>query len=178
MDNLTIGFILIGVALLLVVAELFLTTGGVLLIAAGIADLIGVVMVFVHGDRYIGLATLAAEAIVLPLLAILGFYVWPRTPMGRRLIMRTAEQEGATVAAIPEIQELDVLRGRIGKAVSVLRPSGVVEFDGRRVDSLSEGMLIEPDTWVRCVEVRAGRVLVRPIEKPDLDALDTPVDFA
>lgn len=169
MDNLTIGFILIGVALLLVVAELFLTTGGVLLVIAGIADLIGVAMVFMYGDRYLGLATLVAEAVVLPLVAALGFYIWPKTPMGRRLMMRTTDQQHATVAAMPVIQELDALRGRIGKAVSVLRPSGVVEFDGRRVDCLSEGVLIEPDTWVRCVDVKAGRVLVRPIDNPDLD---------
>jgi len=174
MDNLTIGFILIGVALLLIVGELLLTTGGVLLVIAGIADLIGVAMVFVYGDRYLGIAVLAGEAILLPVIAVLGFYIWPHTPMIRRLIMKSDDQEFATVAAIPEIQELEGLRGRIGKAVSVLRPAGVVEFDGRRIDCLSEGALIEPDTWLRCIDVRAGRVVVRPIEAPDLESQRPP----
>src|SRR5438045_3454207 len=107
MDNLTLGFILIGVALLLLVAELMFTTGGILLVAAAILDLIGLVMVFAAGDRYVGLITLAAEAILLPLLAVLAFYVWPYTPMGRRLIMQTIEQEGATLAASPTNQELE-----------------------------------------------------------------------
>jgi membrane-bound serine protease (ClpP class) len=172
MDNLAIGFILVGVALVLMVAELFLTTGGVLLVAAGIADLIGLTMIFIYGDPYMGLITLGAEALILPLFAALAFYVWPRTPMGRRLMLRRERHEDDTLASTPAIQELEQLRGRIGKAVSVLRPAGVVEFDGRRVDCLSEGLLIEPDTWVRCVEVRAGRVLVRPIDKPpDLNEL-------
>lgn len=172
MDNLTIGFILVGVALVLLVAELFLTTGGVLMVAAGIADLIGLSMIFIYGDPYIGFTTLAAEAVILPLFAALAFYVWPNTPMGRRMILRAQSHGDDTLAATPAIQELEQLRGRVGKAVSVLRPAGVVEFDGRRVDCLSEGILIEPETWVRCVDVKTNRVFVRPIEKPaDLNEL-------
>src|SRR5262245_51541997 len=125
MDELGWGFILIGIALLLVIAELFLTTHGVLLIVGGIVDLIGIIMIFTYGDYRIGLATLAGEAVVLPLLAVLAFYVWPHTPMGRRLIMQTVDQENATLASVN--QEFEALRGRIGKAVSLLRPSGVVE---------------------------------------------------
>jgi membrane-bound serine protease (ClpP class) len=86
--------------------------------------------------------------------------------MGKRLILRRAAKNVDTLAELPEIQELEHLRGRIGKAVSVLRPAGVVEFDGRRVDCLSEGLLIDPDTWVMCVDVKAGRVIVRPIDRP------------
>jgi membrane-bound ClpP family serine protease len=166
MDNLTIGFVLVGVAMLLLVGELFITSGGVLLVMAGIADLIGLAMIFMHGDMYLGLTTLGAEALLLPVFAVLAFHVWPRTPMGRRMILRTTGRDEETLAQMPAMKEFEALRGRIGKAVSVLRPAGVVEFDGRRVDCLSEGLLIEPDTWVRCVEVKTGRVLVRPIDKP------------
>src|SRR5262249_52887101 len=172
MENLHVGFLLIGAAIILLVAELFLTTGGALLVVAGIVGLIGLGMVFTYGDRYTGLIPLAAEAVLLPLVGALMFYVWPRTPMGRRLMMRNADQADATLAATPALLELEALRGRIGKAISVMRPAGVVEFDGRRVDCLSEGILIEPDTWVRCIDVKAGRVLVRPIDKPpDLNEL-------
>jgi membrane-bound serine protease (ClpP class) len=177
MDNLTTGFMLIGAALLLLIAELFLTTGGVLLVIAGILDLIGLTMVFYFGDRYLGIVTLAAEALLLPMLAALMFYVWPHTPMGRRLIMKRGDQSGSTLASSPIYQELEQLRGRIGKAKSVLRPSGAVEFDGRRVDCMSEGILIEPDTWVRCIDVRSGHVIVRPIDSPDLQEFET-TDFS
>lgn len=171
MDNLGIGFMLIGAALLLLVAELFLTTGGVLLVIAGIVDLVGLIMVFTYGHRSIGLITLAAEAIILPLLAALAFYIWPHTPMGRRLIMRNRDQETATLAEVNS--DLEMLKGRIGKAVSVLRPAGVVEFDGRRIDCLSEGIMVEPETWVRCIDVKGSRVLVRPIDAPDLHDFET-----
>jgi membrane-bound ClpP family serine protease len=173
MDNLAIGFILIGAAVVLLLGELLLTTGGVLLVMAGILDLIGVAMVFAYGDRYLGFVTIAAEAVLLPLLATLALYVWPHTPMGKRLIMRNTNHVGSTLASSSVYQELEQLRGRIGKATSVLRPSGVVEFDGRRVDCLSEGILIEPETWVRCIDVKAGHVIVRPIDGPDLKDFET-----
>lgn len=173
MDNLTLAFILIGVAFVLTVAEFLLPTGGILLVLAGCADLVGLVMVFYYGDQYLGFATLAVEALVLPLLAGLFVYVWPKTPMGRRMIVRSEDQESATVASMPGNVELEQLRGRLGKVVSLLRPAGVADFDGRRVDCLSEGMLIEPETWVRCIDVKAGRVIVRPVDKPNLTDLET-----
>jgi membrane-bound ClpP family serine protease len=171
-DNLTLGFILIGIALVLTVAEFLLPTGGVLLVLAGCADLVGLVMVFYYGDRYLGFALLAAEAIVLPLLGALFVYVWPRTPMGKRMIVQSAADD-STLAALPANLELEALRGRIGRVVTILRPAGAVEFDGRRIDCLSEGMMIEPNSWVRCIDVKAGKVIVRPVDKPNLGDLET-----
>ena len=58
-----------------------------------------------------------------------------------------------------------------------LRPSGVTDFDGQRIDTLSEGAFIEAGRWVRCVDVRASRVIVREVEAPpDLNAIN-PEDF-
>ena len=69
--------------------------------------------------------------------------------------------------ALPEIVELDKLKGRYGKTATPMRPAGAVVIDGRRVDALSEGMMIDAGSWVKCVEVRAGRVIVRQVDEPD-----------
>jgi membrane-bound serine protease (ClpP class) len=76
---------------------------------------------------------------------------------------------------MPVNLELENLRGRFGRAVSALRPAGVVDFDGRRVDTITEGLMVEPGQWVRCIDVRAGKVIVRPVERPDLGDLETAV---
>ncbi len=94
--------------------------------------------------------------------------------MGKRFIL-TAPPEDATVASMPVNQELEQLKGRIGRALSALRPAGVVDFDGRRIDTVTEGMMVDPGQWVRCIDVRAGRVVVRPVEKPDIGDLETAV---
>jgi len=63
------------------------------------------------------------------------------------------------------------------RAISALRPSGVVDFEGRRVDTVTEGMMVEPGQWVRCVDVQANRVVVRPVADTNptdlLQAADT-----
>ena len=51
--------------------------------------------------------------------------------------------------------------------------AGVVDFEGRRIDTLTEGMMVDPGQWVRCVDVRAGKVIVRPAAKPSISDLET-----
>ena len=171
----TLGYLLVLGGLLVMAAELLLPTGGILL-AIGIGGVIaGVAMTFSY-DTTRGIILLVALCVILPTVGPLLLYYWPRTPIGRRLVLTTREDDAA-IANMPVNLELEGLRGRYGKALSALRPSGVTDFDGQRVDTLSEGGFIEAGKWVRCVDVRAGRVIVREIEAPpDLSALD-PEDF-
>jgi membrane-bound ClpP family serine protease len=168
---LTLGVVLIGLGFVLLVAELFLPTGGVLLMLSGASIAVGVALAFFYTTAA-GVWTLVAVFVALPLVGGLLFRVWPRTPLGRQIIL-TAPPEDATVAALPAHQELEQLKGRIGRTLSALRPAGVVDFDGRRVDTLTEGMMVEPGQLVRCIEVRAGKVIVRPVDKPNLGDLES-----
>ena len=177
MENVTLGYILIAIGFLLFAAELVVPSHGGLIAAAIFVDIVGLGMVFYYGGQYQGFVTLAAVALAAPLFVASMYWVWPKTPMGRRLMLKTRVDQAGTIADLPGVAELDGLKGRIGKATSVLRPAGVVDFDGRRVDCLSEGVLIEPDTWVRCITVRAGKVIVRPIDEPKLADLET-ADFS
>ena len=48
--------------------------------------------------------------------------------------------------------------------------------DPKRVDTMSEGTLIEPGQWVKCIDVKAGKVIVRQVDKPpDLGSFETAV---
>jgi membrane-bound serine protease (ClpP class) len=174
MDNLTLAYVLIALGLVLLVAELFLPTGGVLFVLSVVALIVGVAMTFRY-DQSTGVVTLIGVFVAIPLLGAIALHYWPKTPMGRRFVL-SGPEEDKTVASMPVILELEQLRGRYGRTVSALRPSGVTEFDGKRVDTLSEGPLIEPGQWVRCIDVKAGKVIVRPVDKPpDLADLDTAI---
>ena len=82
---------------------------------------------------------------------------WPSTSMGRQFLL-TEQPEDATVAALPVNQELERLKGRIGRTLSALRPAGMIDFDGRRIDTITEGTMVDPGQMVRCIDVkRAGR---------------------
>ena len=165
-----LGFVLIGVGLCCTVGELFLPSGFFLVTSMGCIA-IGVALTFTAGSA-IGMLSLLGVLVAVPLLAFLFFRVWPNTPLGRHFLL-TRPREDATVTAMPQHQQMEKLRGRIGKTLAPLRPAGVADFDGRRVDVITEGMMVEGGRWVRVIDVQAGKVIVRPVEKPgDLGDLD------
>lgn len=170
MDNLTLAYALIAIGLVLMIAELFLPTGGICFILAAVCALAGVILIFHYGNTTNGVIALLGVFVAVPVLLSAIFYLWPESLWGKRLIPRP--EDDVTVAQMPGVAQLDQLKGRIGKTVSPLRPSGIVEFEGKRIDCVSEGMMIEAGQWVRCVEARAGRVVVRQIDKPNLGELE------
>jgi membrane-bound ClpP family serine protease len=172
-NMLILGFLLIGAGFLLLVADLFLMSGVLAVLSLG-AIVVGVLLTFVGGGFSVGGITALIVFVALPLTIRLLLYFWPRTPLGRDFFL-TSQPEDATVAALPANQELERLKGRIGRALSALRPAGMVDFDGRRVDTITEGMMVEAGQLVRCIDVRAGKVVVRPIDKPDLGDLETAI---
>ncbi len=172
-NMLILGFLLIGAGFLLLAADLFLMSGILAVLSLG-SIVVGVILTFLGGGIPTGLITAAAVFIALPATIRLLLYFWPRTPMGRNIFL-TEQPEDATVAALPVNQELEQLKGRIGRTLSALRPAGMVDFDGRRIDTVTEGMMVDAGQLVRCIDVRAGRVVVRPIDKPDLGDLETAI---
>ncbi len=174
MDNLVLPYGLILLGLILLGAEIFLPTGGILFVLALGSLVVGVAMIFAHDaqhDTRWGMATVVSLAVLIPVLGSLLLHYWPKTSIGRRFFL-SGPEEDATVANMPVHLELEQLRGRYGKTVSSLRPSGIVDFDGRRVDTMSEGDLIPPGQWVRCIDVKAGKVVVRPVDRPpDLETM-------
>lgn len=169
MDTLTLAIGLIAIGTILMAAELLLPTHGILLGLGGAGLVIGVILSFRLGMST-GVTTLTIVAVLLPVAGVAALNLWPKTPMGRRLMLPEPDDiEAASLA--PAATEH--LRGRFGKAVSALRPCGTVNFDGQRVDCIAEGAMIEPGSWVRCVDIREGRVLVRGVDSPpDLGEFD------
>ena len=167
MDPLLLAYILIGVGVILVLAELFIPSGFILVVVGACCALVGVGLMFVHGSMENALTALLSLCVGGPLLGGLLFYLWPYSPMGRKLIK--AAEEDVTVANMAGNVELEALRGKTGRTVSPLRPSGVAVFDGRRIDVITEGLMVEPGHWVKCVDVRANKVVVRPADPPTLD---------
>jgi membrane-bound serine protease (ClpP class) len=170
---LTLGLFLIVLGFFLAAGELFLPMHGTLMILGVTGIAVGVSLVFSYNTTA-GLWTLLCVFVALPVAGGFLLRLWPRTPLGKHFFL-TAPPEDATVAAMPVHQELEKLKGRIGRALSALRPAGVVDFDGRRIDTITEGMMVDPGQLVRCIDVCAGKVIVRPIEKPNLGDLETAI---
>jgi membrane-bound serine protease (ClpP class) len=163
--------------------ELLLALGGVALLLLellvvpgfGFAGILGIValaaalvMSVVGSGATPEFLMLAAGRIVLALLAALlaSFLLlrfMPRTPFGRRLILQSDLGAGQAHGSAPET-DLRLL-GKRGHASSPLRPAGLAEIDGERVDVVSEGELIQPGTPVQVVRVDGNRIVVRPLTR-------------
>lgn len=170
-SSLVLAYILIVLGLLLMAAELLLLAHGFAFVLGIGALVVGLAMIF-NTSAAQGLITLLVVCLVIPIVGPILLHYWPKTRLGKRFVL-TAADEDDTIANMPVNLDLEQLRGRYGKTVSALRPAGITEFDGRRIDTMSEGPMIEPGAWVRCIEVKAGRVIVRQVEKPpDLADMD------
>jgi membrane-bound serine protease (ClpP class) len=159
MDYLTIAFVLIGLGILLLVAEIFVPTGGILVVAALLCFAAAVGTILYYGTATEAVVALVGLAVGLPATGYVAVLAW------RRMALETVLDD-EPVPPVVSPHETDVLKGRIGKTVSPMRPSGSVEIDGKRVDAMTEGMMLDAGVWVRCVDVKRGQVIVRQIDDP------------
>ena len=168
----TWGLLLVLLGLLLLIAEVFIPSYGMLSVLSIVAFVVGITMIFrapesEGGGTTAGLLTLIAMFILIPIITFLGLRLWPRTPMGKRLMLHEPTED-TSMASLPEYRELEQLKGQIGKTVTPHRPSGVTLLQGRDVDTKTEGIFLEAGEWVRVIDVRAGQVTVRPLSEDEL----------
>ncbi|MEZ5980179.1 MAG: NfeD family protein [Planctomycetota bacterium] len=151
----TLPIVLLGIGLVLVLAEVFVPASGLIAAAAAVSIVASLVLAFLEGTR-VGMSFLVATAVLLPLTLALAFWVFPRSPFGRRVINPGLSFEGRGAT---DDRDLGLV-GRAGETITPLRPAGHARIDGRRVDVVSRGESIEPGEAVVVVEVRGNRVVV------------------
>ncbi len=86
--------------------------------------------------------------------------IFPRTRMGRSLTVATDLQD-----AHSEAENLAVLVGQAGLALSSLRPAGFAQFGERRVDVITRGEALPAGTPVQVVLVEGNRVVVEAVSE-------------
>jgi membrane-bound serine protease (ClpP class) len=145
-----IAWLIIGVVLLFL--ELWLPTFGILALASAFSIGVGV-WTLLQNTVF---APWATEGVVLAVLVVFAgsaFMLW-RLGVWRRIELRD------TVA--PVLERPPVVVGSCGVAHTVLRPIGVVVFDGvpMHVDVQTQGEFIDRGMRVQCVYIDGKRVIV------------------
>jgi membrane-bound ClpP family serine protease len=170
MDYWVWAVLLLVLGLCLGIMEVFFTSAGLLAFLSAASIIAAVVMGLKQGIT-VGIVIIVLALIGMPTAVVLAFKYWPRTAMGRRVLLSAPSSEDV----LPEDQIKERLKdfvGRTAKVKSKMLPSGVVIIDGRNVEAVSEGMPIEVGQEVRIVQVRGKRLVVRPVE------LDAPSETA
>ena len=80
-------------------------------------------------------------------------------------IKRKQLHGGMILTEVDDAPQVDVsgFVGKEGMAVTVLRPSGDVDFNGVRMEVRSDGPLIEKGARVRVVSTQANRIIVNAV---------------
>lgn len=154
--------ILIALGILLVFIEILILPG---FGAAGVPGIIifcvGIGMIWSNsGPKTALIFTSIALIFVIPI-AIILLSLIRETAIGKTFILDAAESSEKGYHAAP--RELTALVGKSGKTITPLRPAGVALINGQRVDIVTQGEFVEPETEIEVIQVEGSRVVVRSL---------------
>ena len=157
MDVIIIICFIIGIGLL--VLEAFMPGFGLPGITGVILEVIALSLTWVeHG----ALVTLGMLLVVLSILAIAISMSLRSATKGKLSKSQLIHHESETnEAGYRSTDALQVFLGREGQAVTVLRPTGIADFDGVRLSVSSEGDYVAAGTSVRIIKVEGSKIIVR-----------------
>lgn len=158
-DALLWSILLLALGLGLIALELFVPSGGVLGILAALAIIASIAVAF-SGGWVTGVIMLVATMLILPIALAAAIHYWPRTPIGRAILLETPQSEEEVLPDTADCRKLKDLIGKRGAAKTKMLPSGAVVIDGRVYDAIGEGMAIDPGQPIRVTAVRTNRIVV------------------
>ncbi|NLE61299.1 MAG: hypothetical protein GX616_23365 [Planctomycetes bacterium] len=148
---------LIGTAIL--VAEIFIPSHGVLsLVAFGILGFAVYETFLISG--VLGLISLSALVILIPTSVLFVVKTWHRTPIGKRICPpnpQLGEKDRMPV------ENLKAVIGQRGRTVTLLRPVGTCDFQGRRLECKAEQGVIQKDVEVEAIGLTDRTLVVRSV---------------
>ncbi|MBM4174719.1 MAG: nodulation protein NfeD [Ignavibacteria bacterium] len=155
---------IIGLALLLI--EIFYIPGFGFVGVIGILMMIGSIFFgllsdfpIVTGDDISAAIIQLAFSIVLGIISIVILSKFlPKTTVWNRLILSQEEKIQEGFSSNPD---LSFLLGKMGKAVTQLRPAGIALIENKRIDVVTEGEFIAANSEISVMKVEGSKVIVR-----------------
>lgn len=149
--------------LILILIEIFLIPG------FGVTGAGGLLAIFVSLFLFIPDQTTALRIIVaVIILSAVSIAILLKIFGGSNLWKRISLDKSETVEEgyVSRAEEED-LSGKEGRAITPLRPSGVAEIEGRRVDVVSQGDFIDKGKKIKVLSSKGSRIVVAKINKEE-----------
>jgi membrane-bound serine protease (ClpP class) len=166
---LTYSAALLVLFVLLLIGEFFIPSAGMVGVAAGIAGITSIAIAFTHSMRA-GFVVMGVIAVSTPAILYAMIHYWPHTPIGRRILNRRPGQtDEPTESRLRSGEKRKDLVGQIGVAKTDLLPGGLIVINGKRLDAISEGSVIDAGTKVVVISSETGKIRVRVAGAGDID---------
>jgi membrane-bound serine protease (ClpP class) len=139
---------------IIIIAEIFLPSGGLLSVIA--AGLFGYSLFIVFNDisTMAGIYFVLADLFIIPVLVAVGLKILARSPA---TLQETLSRENGVVSQSPEMESF---KGGEGKTVTALHPGGTAMINNKRVDVVSRGEYIEKNKDIVVVEITGNQIIV------------------
>ncbi len=160
----------------LIVAEVFIPSGGMILVMCVISF---VASFWCAYKAWWGISpgyftTYVVSLVVLIPAVLMGVYkVLNDTRMGDRILLSGPDLHDVTPYQNEEAHLAQYV-GRRGQTITLLTPGGMVRVNGERLHAFSEGVMIEPGADVEVIAVRGTRVMVREVTGDSAPELNDP----
>lgn len=167
----TLAIVLLGVGLLLIVAEILFPSFGILGVLAT-ASIVGSIISAFAESSTVGFNFLIATAVLAPVVMLVGLKLLPHSPVAKHLVASGFSFEDTAGTDRRD----EGLVGEEGPVEAALRPAGIARLAGRRVDVVTRGELVDEGARVRVIEVRGNRVVVtelRPAQDTEQPEVQT-----
>jgi membrane-bound serine protease (ClpP class) len=146
----------------LIVAEVFVPSGGLISIFA-IICLAGGVAIFFRHSTPAGWAGVAIAIVMIPSVLVGAYKVFPHTRFGKKVLLAPPQREPGE--AIADTKELKELLGAVGTAITTMRPVGMCDFSGKRLECVAESGYVEKGKKVKVIQVESTQLTVRVIQE-------------
>ena len=143
---------LLGLAFLTI--EVFMPGFGLPGISGVILEIASIVLAFrAHGG-------LAALGLTLITLAVMGIVISLSLRYFKKSSVILNDTESVSEGYVAH-QDMEIFLGKTGTTTTVLRPTGMAEFDGVKLNVQSDGEFIPKDVHVKVERVEGARIVVR-----------------
>ena len=157
------AIILFLVGFFLLLAEIFLIPG------FGLTGISGIIAILTSIFLTFGNIIQATYSILIALgFTIVGFFLLiryiPATRTWRKFILFTKQEKelGYTVG----IKNSKRLIGKEGIAITPLRPSGMVEVNGEKLNAITRGEYVDSNTKIKIISVEGNKIVVEAVDVP------------
>ena len=145
----------------LIIAEVFVPSGGLISLCA-LACLVGGAMIFFQHSATAGWIGIGIAFVMIPGVLIFTYKIFPKTRFGKSVTLTPPKRQQGD--AIPDTSELKEMLGEVGVVLTPLRPVGMCDFAGQRVECVAEGGYIDKSKKVKIIDVQSTQLTVRMIE--------------
>ena len=111
------------------------------------------------------IATLAC----IPIMIFVLLYVWPHTPIGKRMIAKPDSPGEFVWSDAATVGDPTLLIGVTGQTETEFLPHGLVRIAEKSYEAVSDSGPINPGVWVKVTRLDVGRLVVIPIRTRSTD---------